>query len=473
MQAEVSDAKTTISCKANEPIAKRSALTRAEVLQRANPENLCIFIVGNKVYDATKWQNSHPGGALTIRALCGKDGTDPFHNSHPDFVKSRLLNKFFYADLKDDNHKLDEATVAFRELTEKIRDAGLFQTDYTFYYKQAAWFACLLSTVLAGVLLSDRLSVHIFAGVVLGIFWQQTAFVGHDLGHNSVTKDRVRDSFLGLFIGNFCSGISMAWWKRSHNVHHIVTNSCEHDPDIQHLPVFAVDKFFLKAQIWSTFYSKILPLDSFTHLIVSIQHWLYYPIMSVARFNLYVQSLTHALGVGMYTREEKIWRRDLQVYSLLGFWVWLIALTMQLPTWESRVLFFLAAHGVAGILHVQITLSHFCMPTYSGVTYDNCANGFLQTQLKGSMNVDCPEYMDWFHGGLQFQVEHHLWPKIPRHNLRTVRTMLIPFCKEHDLEYHEDTFLRCNQQMLRRLKEAAKHTKTFSELFGDSWNMVG
>ena len=146
---------------------------------------------------------------------------------------------------------------------------------------------------------------------------------------------------------------------------------------------------------------------------------------------------------------------------------------MQLPNWQSQAAFLFSAHAMAGILHVQITLSHFCMPTYSGVTYDNSANGFLQTQLKGSLNVDCPRWMDWFHGGLQFQVEHHLLPKIPRHNLRTVKPMLIAFCKEHGLEYHQASFVDCNKLMLSRLKETAKHTHSFSELFGDSWNMNG
>jgi delta8-fatty-acid desaturase len=81
--------------------------------------------------------------------------------------------------------------------------------------------------------------------------------------------------------------------------------------------------------------------------------------------------------------------------------------------------------------------------------------------------------MDWFHGGLQFQVIHHLWPKIPRHNLRTVKPMLIAFCKQHDLQYNQATFVQCNQMMLSKLKETAKHTRKFSELFGDSWNMAG
>jgi len=208
-------------------------------------------------------------------------------------------------------------------------------------------------------------------------------------------------------------------------------------------------------------------------VLVRRQHWLYYPVMSVARFNLYAQSLTHALGIGMYTKPETLWRRNLQVLTLLGFWVWLTALTMMLPTWGSRFVFFMLAHNVAGILHVQITLSHFCMPSYSGVTYDNSTNGYVQTQLQGSLNIDCASWMDWFHGGLQFQVEHHLWPRVPRHRLRELKSVLMEFCKEHGLEYHQATFVRANYIMLCKLKEVAASTKNFSELFGDSLNLIG
>ena len=444
----------------------KPSMSRAEVLQLAHPEEFCLIIVGDRIYDCTKWQYNHPGGHLTIRALCGKDGTDAFDFTHPKYVSQNLLSKFFYAHLKpEDSVKDDEATIAFRDLTKKIEQADLFETDYTFYYNKMAVFIAMFLFVMAGVLLSDRLLVHALAGILLGMFWQQMAFIGHDLGHNSITHNRTIDSYLGLFVGNFCTGISIGWWKRSHNVHHIVTNSCEHDPDIQHLPIFAIDRLFLKTKVFSTFYNRFLPEPGHGHVLVHYQHWLYYPIMSVARFNLYVQSLTHALGVGAYNWKERLWNRNLQIATLLGFWTWLITLTMQLPTWKSRVTFFMLAHMVAGILHVQITLSHFPMPTYSGVTYDKPANGFLRTQLAGSLNIDCSPWMDWFHGGLQFQVEHHLWPRLPRHNLRLIKPLLLEFCLAHGLQYHQATFFEANYIMLCKLKEMAKTATSFSEFF--------
>jgi len=217
-----------------------------------------------------------------------------------------------------------------------------------------------------------------------------------------------------------------------------------------------------------------MPLSDITHVLVKYQHYLYYPVMAFARFNLYIQSINHALRLSFYgTAGDLIWQESLQIVSLAGFWIWLLALTFSLPTWESRLLFFLPAHIVAGVLHVQITLSHFPMETYQGVTYDNTSNGYLRTQLSTTMDIDCNRCMDWFHGGLQFQVEHHLWPRLPRHNLRRVKEILEAFCKEHKLVYNQATFLKTNCMVLDTLKKTAKSTKEFSELFHESANLIG
>ena len=481
-------------------------MSRRDVAECSDPDSLCLIIIGDNVYDCTKWNPYHPGGHLTIRALSGKDATDPFAATHSHWVRKRVLNKYLYAKLTPDvvkavpptdtrngandriegseqkmsplsrplGAKDDKVTLTFRALTKEMEEAGMFETDYMFYYKKMVIYTGLFLLILAGVFLSERPIVHAMSGLMLGVFWQQMAFIGHDLGHNAVTHDRIYDSYLGLIFGNFCTGISIGWWKRSHNVHHIATNSCDYDPDIQHLPIFAIDPVLITTRLFSTYSKMYMPLGDIAHILVKHQHWLYYPVMAFARFNLYIQSLNHALRLSFYgTAGDLIWQQNLQIASLIGFWTWLLALTLSLPTWESRLLFFLPAHMVAGILHVQITLSHFPMETYTGVTYDDSSNGYLRTQLSTTLDIDCSSAMDWFHGGLQFQVEHHLWPRLPRHNLRRVKEILESFCKEHDLVYNQASFFRANCMVVDTLKETAKSTKDFSELFYESANLMG
>jgi delta8-fatty-acid desaturase len=464
-------------------LAAVPVLTRAQVRERSDPETCCLIILGRHVYDCTDFQELHPGGRLPLQAMCGRDGTDPFMSNHPRWVVTRSLRRHLYAELGDPTEEDEDGsgrglTASYRRLTREMELMGIFDRDYGFYYWQTLWLAGLFAAVLGGVFLSDSIWVHALAGMTLGLFWQQVAFMGHDIGHNGVTQDRITDSRLGLFFGNFCSGIGIGWWKRGHNVHHVVPNSIEQDPDIQHLPVFAVDSTYLERRVFSTYYGADMALNSVAHVLVRYQQYLYYPVMAFARFNLYAQSIMHVCGVGAYSRSEVLYRRDLQKLTLAGFWTWLVALTLCLPTWPERVLFFVLAHNVAGILHIQITLSHFGMPAFAGDDFyrdydDDTSNGFLLSQLRSSMDIDCPPWMDWFHGGLQFQTVHHVWPGIPRRNLRRARPLLESFCGEHNLKYVHEGFLAANGRTLAKLREASESTKSFSELFSESWNLDG
>jgi fatty acid desaturase len=76
--------------------------------------------------------------------------------------------------------------------------------------------------------------------VCLGMFWQQIAFIGHDTGHSGITHRADIDGCIGLVVGNLCTGVSMGWWKWTHNTHHNSCNSINHDPDVQYVPVFAL-----------------------------------------------------------------------------------------------------------------------------------------------------------------------------------------------------------------------------------------
>ena len=83
------------------------------------------------------------------------------------------------------------------------------------------------------------------------------------------------------------------------------------------------------------------------------------------------------------------------------------------------------------LVHVQITLSHFAMSTADlGVS-----ESFPSRQLRTTMDVDCPQWLDFLHGGLQFQAVHHLFPRLPRHNLRKAQKYVIDFCEEVGLPY--------------------------------------
>jgi len=449
-------------------------LSRKQVKIFSHPDHMLLIILRDKVYDLTNWQMMHPGGHLTIRALCGVDATEAFICMHNAWVEKSMTQQFHFADLSDAG-ELDDVTIAFRELTDELKSLGWFTTKYSPYYVKIFWYALLMAAVVTGVTCSESVYVHCLSGIGLGLFFQQCAFLGHDTGHAALTHNLEKDHWLGLIAGNLVTGIGMGWWKRSHNLHHICTNSRENDADYQHMPVFAYDPCFLTEKIFSPFFGIHFEPTKLVHALVRYQHIYYFVVMAVARVNLYIQSILQVWGVGVYNTKEFVWRRKLQKATLILFWIWLLTLTFQLPTAKSRFLFLFISHAFAGILHIQITLAHNYMESYHGVQYGKgktCA--FLITQLEHTIDWDCHPWMDWFHGGLQFQVEHHVWPRLDRHRQREAQGVLRAFCKQHNLNYYiEPSFISGMISLMRHLREVAKGANGFSPLFQESIMLEG
>ena len=114
---------------------------------------------------------------------------------------------------------------------------------------------------------------------------------------------------------------------------------------------------------------------------------------------------------------------------MCAYFAWLGALVTRLPSLGERVSFLLLSHAVGGLIHVQICLSHFSRKVFEGRPE---SHKWVEMQLSGTMDIDCPRWLDWFHGGLQFQTEHHLVPRMPRHKLRRFRDQMTPRIVEFD-----------------------------------------
>jgi len=110
-------------------------------------------------------------------------------------------------------------------------------------------------------------------------------------------------------------------------------------------------------------------------------------------------------------------------------------------------------------LHVQITLSHFAMSTADLGPHES----FPQKMLRTTMDVDCPAWLDFVHGGLQFQAIHHLYPRLPRHNLRAVQKRVMAFCEDVGIPYALYGFVDGNKEVLGKLGEVARQAAVLRE----------
>ncbi|GAM85734.1 hypothetical protein ANO11243_037420 [Dothideomycetidae sp. 11243] len=344
----------------------------------------------------------------------------------------------------------------YRQLNQRIRDEGLYNCNYTAY----GWEVVRYIGLFAMCMLTLHWGWYATSGLFLGFFWHQLVFTAHDAGHMGITHNFHADTVVGIIIADYLGGLSLGWWKRNHNVHHIVTNSPEHDPDIEHMPFFAISHRFFDS-LRSTYYDRIMTYDPFAKFMIKYQHYLYYPVLTFGRFNLYRLSWEYLiLGLGP-RKGPAWWHRWFEIGGQFFFWYWFgyQLVYKSIPSAWGRFVFVMVSHMVTAPLHVQITLSHFAMSTADlGV-----AESFPQRMLRTTMDVDCPQWLDFFHGGLQFQAIHHLYPRIPRHNLRTTQKLVQDFCNEVGIPYALYGFVDGNKEVIGRLGDVAKQARILSE----------
>ena len=350
----------------------------------------------------------------------------------------------------------DGITAKYRALHDRIRDEGLYQCNYISYFIEICRYTFLFSMCL----LSLRLGWYPLSGIFLGMFWHQLVFTAHDAGHMGITHNYTIDTVIGIIITDFLGGLSMGWWKRNHNVHHIVTNSPEHDPDIEHMPFFAISHRFFES-LRSTYYERVMTYDPMARFVIRYQSYLYYPILTLGRFNLYRLSWEYLL-LGLGPRKGPAWwHRWLEIVGQAFFWTWFGygIVYKSIPTASGRLAFVLISHMITAPTHVQITLSHFAMSTADLGVHES----FAQKMLRTTMDVDCPEWLDFFHGGLQFQAIHHLYPRIPRHNLRRTQKLVQEFCNEVGIPYAIYGFVEGNKEVIGRLGEVGRQAAILAE----------
>ncbi|KDN39838.1 fatty acid/sphingolipid desaturase [Tilletiaria anomala UBC 951] len=380
---------------------------------------------------------------------------------------------------------------AYKQLHQQVKDAGLYQLRPIGYVRECTRYALLgLLAFYFYAFAHGRTSYFLLSSTFLGLLWHQATFTAHDAGHSGITHNHAVDRVIGTLIADFLGGLSIGWWCDNHDIHHLVTNHPEHDPDIQHMPFFAISPKFLVWQrdgptspkveetkageeeenktskadqdtvtigLWSSYYRRVLAFDAPSRLFLRFQHKLYYVVMSLGRFNLYSNSYSFLLLQA---------RRDRWFYlELLGlaFWTrwYIFGALAHLPSWKLRIAYVLISHVLTSPLHIQIVLSHFAQSSDDL----GLSESFARRQIRTTMDVQCPTYLDFLHGGLHMQVSHHLFPRLPRHNLREARDRFVkPFAHKWGIEYEEYAFANGNGRVLKVLQQVAEQVDLLAKV---------
>lgn len=402
-----------------------SAVTEKETDSKCE----CSFTINGSSYDVSNWLAYHPGGDDILRKYNNLDATDVFNAFHSQEAYKKLAN--LKATSAVENKTPQAKHDKYQELEQRLKAAGLLDRSPFFYTYKTATTVGLL--VLSFILLVNN---HwLLSAIALGLFWQQAGWLSHEYCHHCVFTNRKLNNAFGYVMGNLLQGYSISWWKDRHNTHHAITNVLEADPDIDNLPVFMwTPHDFHRLASWSPKARNILGTT------LSYQAFYFLPFCAFLKLIWCLQSVLFALS--MKNSVSKAYRSlaNMELTLLALHWIGYASFFFYLPTFSSMVYYFLISEGIGGFcIAVIVFFNHYACEQFPN--NEKTQMSFLELQLKTTRNATPGVWMDWFAGGLNYQVEHHLFPTMPRNNLYKASIIVRQFCKENNLPYQTADFL--------------------------------
>ncbi len=290
------------------------------------------------------------------------------------------------------------STQHIRELRTELRAAGVFE-----HQEGRTWLELLLllSVFGAATALTAVYGLPLaFLTVPLAAFSLTSAvMLGHEGGHGALSSSRFRNELMLHLTFPLIGGMSARYWKHKHNVlHHGHPNVPDHDEDLQLWPMAATRAHHDASPAPLRWFQK--------HL----QGFAFWPLTSFLTWTIRASSVTHLIRDGQRGRRGGWYWLDVAMF-VMHHVVWLVIPSFFFDL-GSVFAFYLALWAL-----ISVSLSAIFVPAHIGLpVVDACDNGWL-LQLQTTRNLAMPRALGWFFMGLDRQVEHHLFPRLPHRNL--------------------------------------------------------
>ena len=310
----------------------------------------------------------------------------------------------------------DRVLPDYAELRRRIRQEGLMDRRPRYYTIKIIIMAVLFAGGWAAfVALGDSWYQLLVAVYLAGVFGQ-LGFLGHEAGHRQIFRSRRANNVVGLVHGNLLIGLSFGWWTGKHNRHHAYPNQAGKDPDIT-IPVLA-----------------------------HYQAYLFFPMLLLEALSMHVISLRAVLSGPVRRR----WLEGLLLVLHVAGYLTAVLLVLS---WPRALAFIAIQQGLFGLyLGCAFAPNHKGMPVLS----EEDSLDFLRQQVLTSRNVSGGRLTETMLGGLNYQIEHHLFPAMPRPALRRCRTVVRAFCAQVGLLYCEKGLVSSYSDVLRHLHAAGR-----------------
>lgn len=305
----------------------------------------------------------------------------------------------------------------FEELSKQVKSMGLMKPRVRLYVGWMVLNTVLLAGGWVAFFTLGNSWWSILAAPWLAFFYGQTGLIGHDIGHNQVFRKRRVIDVVGFMMGNTLIGVSQGWWVFHHNRHHSNPNHLELDPDIvRRQVIFSTTQVEKRQGIVNRF-------------IIRHQSWLFFVIIFAEGFRLHAAGYI-ALTLGAIKRN-----RFADIFLLTAHLaVYLVALFWILDPFKA-IVFILVHQGLFGLyMGLLFAPNHKGLPVRDG---DPDSLDWARRQIITSRNLISNRFVDYIYDGLNYQIEHHLFPAMPSVNLRKVRPLVMDFCYRNELPYVE------------------------------------
>ncbi|SNT55439.1 Fatty acid desaturase [Actinomadura meyerae] len=319
-------------------------------------------------------------------------------------------------------------------LSREVKRAGLLTRRPGYYTVKIVSNLVLLAAGWAAFALIGPSWWQLAVAAFLAVAFTQTAFLGHDAGHQQISGSKRVNELLGRLHGNLLVGLSYGWWISKHNRHHAHPNQVDRDPDIA-TGALTFTRESARARhgpgAW----------------LARHQAWLFFPMLLLEGFHLHLAGARALLGRTATARgpgRARLAEGGLLLAHIGGY---LTALFWVLPPLQA-IGFLLLQQGLFGLyLGCSFAPNHKGMPMLGR----NDKTDFLRRQILTARNIRGGRITDFALGGLNYQIEHHLFPSMPRPNLRRAQTLVRTFSERHGIAYCETGLLQSYAQALRHL----------------------
>ncbi|MCM6777129.1 acyl-CoA desaturase [Nocardia sp. CDC159] len=325
----------------------------------------------------------------------------------------------------------------FPLLRSDIRDAGLLDSRRRHYLIKISVNLALLTACWTAFAALGPSWWQLALAPALAFCFVQIGLVGHDIGHRQLTRDRRTMDVLGYLHWNLLLGASFDWWVNHHDRHHSEPNHLDRDPDIvRRKAIFAAEQ-------------AARPMSAARRVIIRYQDKIFFPMAALESLGLRVLSI-RAIASGSVRRP---WTEG----ALLGLHLagYLTAVFLVLRPGQA-VAFIVVHHLVTGLYSGSIFApNHKGMPVRS----DAERLDWMTRQVVTARNIRGGRIVDYLYGGLNYQIEHHLFPSMPQPNLRLARPVVRAHCRAAGLDYYETSVVRAYAEIRTHLWRVSRQAR--------------